>query len=254
MYWDHLTSPQIDALDRGIPVVLPVAATEQHGPHLPLATDRMIGEHFCRELHQALPQEVLILPPMAVGCSDHHMPFPGTLTLDHKTFLAQGEALLRSVIRHGFRRLLILNSHGGNQGVGQVLLERIGYTHPECKVAMATWWKAAADALAAITETGPGGVGHAGEFETSLMLLIAPDLVQTDKITDRQNQATYDWAEGDMLRGARAAVYRTMKEMTPNGVFGDPQAASAEKGDRITRTVVEALVQMVKDLRRKPGA
>jgi len=105
--------------------------------------------------------------------------------------------------------------------------------------------------LLEITETGFGGTGHAGEFETSLMMLIAPDLVKTDKIAKGENQEGYSWSEADMLHGPEASHYRTMKQLTTNGVFGDPRAASLEKGERITEVVVERLSKMVGDLLSK---
>ena len=123
MNWDQLTSPEIDALDRSIPVILPVAAIEQHGLHLPLATDRMIVEYFCQQLNEAIPDQVLILPVMSVGCSEHHMEFTGSLTLKHDTFQQQAEDILGSVVVHGFKNLIIYNSHGGNLGISQVIVE-----------------------------------------------------------------------------------------------------------------------------------
>jgi creatinine amidohydrolase len=151
MIWDELTSPKIDSLDRDIPVLLPVAATEQHGPHLPLATDRMIGWHFAHSLHLKIPEQVLILPPVAVGCSNHHMDFPGTITVSHEAFATYVEEILESVLAHDFNNLIILNSHGGNQGIGQVILERLG---PEVnQMVLVTWWKLASEALARISES-----------------------------------------------------------------------------------------------------
>src|SRR5262245_40555818 len=169
MIWQDLTSPEFRAIDRATPVVLPVAAVEQHGPHLPLATDRVIAEHFAERLNARLGSSVLILPTVAVGCSAHHMEFPGSLTIQHETFLNLCEQYLVSAHAHGFRNFLVLNSHGGNRGICQVLLESFGAAHPNCRIAVASWWRAAADALYELNETGPGGVGHACEFETSLM-------------------------------------------------------------------------------------
>jgi creatinine amidohydrolase len=246
MIWDELTSPIIDSLDRDIPVLLPIAATEQHGPHLPLATDRLIGWHFAHSLHLKIPEQVLILPPVAVGCSNHHMDFPGTLTVSHEAFATYVEEILESVLAHDFNNLIILNSHGGNQGIGQVILERLG---PEVnQMVLVTWWKLASEALAKISETGPGGIGHACEFETSLMLHIAPHLVHKELIEAGENQKTFGWAEADMLRGAKASLYRTMYEMTPNGIFGDPTKASAKKGEQISSLVVQSLKYLVLDL------
>ncbi len=248
MIWDQMTSPEIDALNRSIPVILPVAAIEQHGAHLPLATDRMIGEYFCYQLNNEIPDQVLILPVMSVGCSEHHMEFCGSLTVQHKTFLRQAEEILGSVTFHGFKNLILFNSHGGNLGIGQVIVEHFGKRHPECRIVFATWWKIVGESLFELNETGAGGVGHGGEFETSLMMKIAPQLVQHHKIKKKQNKDSFEWANGDLLRGPKASLYRSMKTMTPNGVFGDPRKVSAEKGQKIAEKVVEALKTMVLDL------
>lgn len=254
MIWQELTSRQLNAVDRAVPVLLPVAAIEQHGPHLPLATDRLIAEHYVARLHEAAAEEVLILPTVAVGCSEHHMEFPGSLTLSHDTFRAVAEEYLHSAWRHGFRRFLILNAHGGNQGVGQVILESFGAAHRDSQVVLATWWRIAAAELTPLNETGAGGVGHAGEFETSLMMEIAPHLVQTEAIPDLANAPTYEWAEADLLRSPLAALFRTMKQQTPTGAYGAPRAATAEKGRRITELVIAALLRIVRDLRRGASA
>lgn len=248
MIWDQLTSSQINQLDKNIPVVLVMAATEQHGPHLPLATDRLIGEYFAQKLHEAMPDQVLVLPAISVGCSDHHMDFSGTLTLSHNSFAGQVHDILRSVMQHEFHKIILLNSHGGNQGIGQVLIEQLGHQFPTSRLVLATWWRIAAQALEEITETDPGGTGHAGEFETSLMMLIAPHLVVNEEINPKSNIPTFPWAEGDMLRSPQAAYYRSIKEMTSNGVFGEPSAASAETGKKIADVVLKALKQIVIDL------
>jgi creatinine amidohydrolase len=248
MIWDQLTSPKISQLDRNIPVVLIMAATEQHGPHLPLATDRLIGEHFAYTLNESIPQQLLILPTVAIGCSDHHMDFEGSLTLTHKSFALQVHDMVSSVIHHGFHKIILLNSHGGNQGIGQVLVEQLGYKYPKADIVAVTWWRIAIDALEKISETGFGGVGHACEFETSLMMLIAPHLVIKENIRPGGNNPTFSWAEADMLRGGKASYYRSIKEMTSNGVFGNPSCASVEKGKAITNAVLVALRQIVNDL------
>lgn len=252
MIWDQLTSEEVGQLDKNIPVVLPMTATEQHGYHLPLATDRLIGEHFANELNKMMSDKVLILPSVAVGCSDHHMQFNGTLTLKHDTFANQVKDIVSSVVHHGFRKIVLLNSHGGNQGIGQVLAEQLGGTYSDCHIVMVTWWKIALAALRELNETGFGGVGHAGEFETSLMLLIAPELVKKERIAMGANTKTFNWASGDMLQGPAASYYQTMKEMTPNGTFGDPTSATKEKGILITNCVVKPLEKIVMDLSVAP--
>ena len=248
MEWARLASTDIESINRNIPVILPVTALEQHGPHLPVSTDQLIGEYFCRELDRRIPDRALILPAVVITNSRHHMGFPGTLTVTHATFIRYVSEILEAVIANGFSTIVMFNSHGGNQAAAQVILEDMGVSHPGCRVALLTWWKVAHEQLMAISETGPGGVGHACEFETSLLQLIAPELVHTDRIAPGKNRPTYAWAESDMMRGSSGLLHRSIQEMTPNGVFGDPTAATREKGARIAAVVVEALERIVNDL------
>jgi len=252
MNWQELASPEFRQIDRATPVVLPVAAVEQHGPHLPIATDRMIAEYFAEQLNARLGASVLVLPTVAVGCSEHHMDFPGSLTLRHETFLSVCEQYLLSAHRHGFRNLLILNSHGGNRGVCQVFLEKFGAEHPDCQIAVVSWWRMVSNELFEFNESGPGGVGHACEFETSLMMHISPNSVRMDAIEPRANNTpTYDWAEEDLLRPSRVSLHRSMKQISPNGVWGDPTKANADKGKKIAEIVCQALSGVVKDLAKR---
>jgi len=248
MIWDQLAYRQIEKLDRNIPVLLTVAATEQHGPHLPLATDRLIGEHFAAALNAALQDSILILPSVGIGCSGHHMEFAGTLSLSHTTFAMVVKDIIGSVLQHGFYKIILFNSHGGNQGIGQVVLEQLGQENPEAHIVGVTWWLIAQESLREITETGAGGTGHACEFETSLMEVIASDLVNKSQIQIGGNISGFAWAEGDMLKGPKASYYRTFRSMTSNGIFGDPTKATIEKGKRITDVVVNALQRVATDL------
>lgn len=248
MYWDQLTSGQLAALDKQTPVLLNIAAIEQHGAHLPVATDRMIGEYFSYLLNQQIGDKILILPIVAVGCSDHHMGFCGTLTLSHTTFASVVKEMIQSVLNHGFYNIILLNSHGGNQGIMQVIIEQLGYANPNAHILGASWWNVAKEELLKITETGPGGTGHACEFETSLMKVIAPKLVHDSLIKPGANVWAFPAVDGDLLTGPKVSFYRTMKELTPNGVYGDPTTSSAEKGIRIGECVVAALKQLVSDI------
>lgn len=248
MIWDTLTTVQLEGVDKNIPALLPLAATEQHGPHLPVSTDRLIGEHFARTLNAQISSSLLVLPTVAVGCSDHHMGYSGTLSLAHSTFLSVVKDIVASVLHHGFYKVILLNSHGGNQGIGQVILEQLGHENPQAHFVALSWWGIAGKSLKGITETGMGGTGHACEFETSLIQLIAPELIQSNFIKKGTNLPTFNWAEGDMLHGAAASYYRNMRTMTTNGVFGDPDAASVSKGQKIADYVVASLKQVVADL------
>jgi len=179
------------------------------------------------------------------------MDLPGTLTVSHETFLAYVGGILDSVRRHGFRTIVLFNSHGGNQAIGQVLLESFGAKHRDCRIAMLTWWRLAAPEISAIRESGPGGANHACELETSLMLHIDPGSVRREKVSGMNYVETYDWANADMIEGNRGALFRSMADMSGGtGVVGDPSLASAEKGAAIIEAVVGQLQHVVESLAR----
>lgn len=148
----------------------------------------------------------------------------------------------------GFYNIILLNSHGGNQGIVQVIVEQLGSANPGAQIIGATWWNVAKEELLRITETGPGGTGHACEFETSLMKVITPQLIQESEIRQGANVLSFSLVNEDMLFGPEVSFYRTMKEMTPNGVFGNPIKSSAEKRIRIGACVTAALKQLVLDI------
>jgi creatinine amidohydrolase len=252
MFWRSLTAPEINSLDRNVPVVLPLAAIEQHGPHLPVETDTRIAECLCEDTAARLPGGAVFLPVQAVGCSTHHLALGGTLSLSHEAWLSAVESIAASVFAQGFQTLVLFNAHGGNQAIGQVALEKLGHEHPGRTLALVTWWKLEPGNLATLSETGPGGVGHACEFETSLMLHYAPQSVRTALLPKRGNQPTHTWAEGDMLRGAEVSLYRDLKAMTADGTYGEPMAASAAKGRELAELVCARFACILKDLGKSP--
>lgn len=251
MIWDQLTSEELAQVDRSCVVILPLAATEQHGPHLPLATDRWIAEGICAAIERRLSEQILILPCPPVGYSAHHRAFPGTLSVTHTALMDYARGILECVLADGFQNLLLLNAHGGNMALAGVLQESLGETYPQAQIAGCSWWQAAGKELLALSESGPGGAGHACELETSLLLHLHPESVREDKIAPGTNVATYKWAESDMLRGSPVRLQRSLSQMTRNGVFGDPSKATAGKGKQILETVVNALVPVIEDLSSK---
>lgn len=249
MFWERLTTQEINLLDRSLPVILNLAAIEQHGPHLPVNTDAVIGQHLLRSLDRAKPEAQLILPQVKVCCSEHHLDYPGTLSVRHTVLLDYASGILDSVVHAGFRKLLILNSHGGNQAISQVILEHFGAKHLNCCVALATWWDLASDQLQAVSETGRFGAGHACELETSVMMA-AGAIDEDQTLPEGLHYArSFDWADGSMLHGSRATLYRSMRAIScGTGIVGRPDAASLAKGQRITDVVVEKLAAVVSDL------
>ena len=250
MRWELLTTRKLGTLSRELPVVMNIAAIEQHGPHLPLATDSLVGDHFLTRVDALMPHDVLVLPQLKVGCSAHHMDFAGSLTVQHETMLDYIVEVLDSVAAHGFSKLVLFNSHGGNEAIGRVVLEKWGAANPQARIFMMTWWRVAARELAKVQESPFGGVGHACEFETSLLQYFAPELVDGEQIREAHLQPTFPWAENDMLNAPCGQLYRSMKEISGgSGVVGQPTYASAAKGKRISDLVTDAFAAMLRDIR-----
>ena len=250
MKWDRLTSQELSELDRNIPVFINLGAVEQHGPHLPVSTDHKIGSYFLDEIDRKHEKDILILPSVKICCSAHHMDFQGTLTVSHETLIAYVSDICASVRHHEFTKFFIFNSHGGNLAVGQMLVEKLGARYADMKIGMLTWWQIAREALTDIQESGFGGVGHACEFETSILLAIDKALVRGNYKTDYILSKTYHWAEADMLQGASGTFFRSMNEITAgSGVAGAPKYATVKKGHVITQAVTQAFSEILTDIR-----
>jgi len=245
MNWQELRSPELRSLSRDTLLVVPTASIEQHGPHLPVGTDSYIAEAIASALDGEFEGRLLILPVQRLGCSEHHMAFPGTLTLQHETFEGVILEVLDSMVRQGFRRFLILNSHGGNQAIGGVIAEKAAHRWPDAQVVFTSWWRVAAGRLKNLVEGAFPSVGHACEFETSLMLALHPDLVNMALAVDDGLPPRAKPLQHDLLSGPAAALAIPMHRLTQHGVYGRPTLAKAEKGRRILQETVAALRDLI---------
>jgi creatinine amidohydrolase len=220
-------------------VILPVASLEQHGPHLPVEVDSMLGETVAARAAARLDARgtpVVVLPVLWTGLSEHHMSFGGTVTLDNATFAAVIEGVVRSVLRHGFRRIVLLNAHGGNENALRSITDDLT---PKLGVPIVqfTYWYAAAAAIAKILET-QGGLQHACEAETAMMMAVRPDLVSIDRIPLAKANTTPDVSD---VVGGGVYRWRAIGSRSGSGVIGNPEAASAEKGERLFAAIADAL-------------
>lgn len=237
---DTLSWPEVKAqLDAGRDtVVVGLGATEQHGPHLPLATDALLGDHMAWEVGERL--NAFVAPTLRIGCSEHHLEFAGTLSLSPETFAAVVGDLVRSLARGGFRSVVLLPTHGGNFAPLGAALEQLG---PVEGIEI----RALTDvrALLAIAQLGAeehgvdlgrGGL-HGGEWETSMLLAVRPDLVRLDRA-----EAGYT---GD-LDAALGALFGTgIHEIAANGVLGDPADSSVEHGARYWDRAIDIVMAQV---------
>jgi creatinine amidohydrolase len=245
MQWAEQNTTRLGELSRKTVCVLPVGAIEQHGPHLPVATDRIIAEAITERLDAACENKLLLMPSLGVTCSEHHMAFPGTLSIDHELFLAMILEEVRSASRHGYRRFFLLNAHGGNIAIGGVVAEQAAARFAECDVVFATWFRVAAEKLRPLAEGSFPAVGHACEFETSLIMAVRPDLVRRHAIVDDGIAPASALLRADLLTSGPAARALPFEKMTKSGVFGKPSLASPEKGRAILDLVVPAIKELL---------
>lgn len=229
--------------------VLPVAATEQHGPHLPVGVDTYIMEGYLRRAAERLPRElpVLFLPLQAIGKSNEHTRFPGTLTFSHETVLRAWAEIGESVHRAGVRKLLIVNSHGGNVApldiVARDLRVRLGML-----AVVASWHRFGyPDALFTAEERAHGI--HAGDVETSLMLAFRPDLVRMDEARDFVPASTEVERDFTWLRVTQPIGFGWMaQDVHPDGAMGDAESATAAKGEASADYGATAFVELLQDI------
>ncbi len=239
--WDHLKAQELRALAaEAAIVVVPVAAIEQHGPHLPVMVDSLlcsaVAERAARRLAGQRP--VVVAPTVWSGLSEHHMALGGTLTLDFATFCALLRCICRSLQRHGFERVLLLNGHGGNEAALRVVVEQLT-GELDLVLATATYWQLAAEPFRAILER-QSGVLHACEAETSMVMALRPELVDAGRFADARTVESESGPAG-------AWRWQSFAERTPSGALGDPTAASAAKGERLLEAASAALAQLLLD-------
>jgi creatinine amidohydrolase len=236
--WSRLKSADLRALAaRDAIVILPVASTEQHGPHLPTCVDTMlVGEIAKRAARRiAVRVPVVVAPTLWCGLADHHLAFGGTFSLGYGTWLAVLRDLVSSLKRQGFRRVLLFNGHGGNIAGLDVAATELT-RDLAVPVAVGSYWPALGKEIAAILEDQTT-VLHACEAETSMMLALVPDLVASDRLAEAAGPADLDEREF----GRQPKRWHSFAELTPNGTIGNPARANAEKGERLLELFASAL-------------
>lgn len=248
-YLAHLAWPEVVALDKteGV-VILPIGAIEQHGPHLPTLTDTLLVTHVLDATLAALPAEVKAwaLPPLNYGKSNEHTGFPGTIKLSATTLLAVLHDIAQSVSEAGFRRLALINGHGGNSALLEVAARDIrAATGLMCFCLQPGLY---VDPPFPITAEEQRLGFHAGELETSLVLAIAPELVDMNKAVT--HFATFPETDTDLFYFGRAATAWLSRDWSETGVFGDATLGTAEKGDALIAAAVVRLCKLIAAISR----
>lgn len=254
-HWEHLTTTDLaDGACAGAVAVLPVAAVEQHGPHLPLGTDAILTDAVVDAALGRLPAavEALRLPTQRVGVSPEHLGFPGTLSLDPETAIALWTAIGRSVAGAGIRRLVLLNGHGGQTALVDVVAMRLraelGMT-----VARATYF-AFLDGDPGLDERERRFGWHGGLLETALMLAVRPDLVRMERAEDFRSTAEDVAAAHRALRvEGETGIAWMAEDLNPAGATGNAAAATPEAGRRLLDRAAGRLATLIAELHGFPG-
>jgi len=238
----YLTWKQVDALPRETTLlVLPTAAIEQHGHHLPLATDTLINNLLLGKALDLAPAELPIyaLPPVCYGKSNEHIGFPGTLSVSAQTFLAVVRDIGASIAAAGFRKLALFNTHGGNTSLVDVLARDL---RAEFGLRTFSLFGSAGAEFEGLAAQERAYGFHAGEVETAYLLHAAPELVHTDEYTANYI-ARVDEAELLKPEGSSANFAWLTADIAPSGVLGDPRPASAANGERWAQAAAERIAQ-----------
>jgi creatinine amidohydrolase len=249
MKYAHLTSPELGQLAPSLMAVLPLGALEQHGPHLPVITDAAIAEELARRVDEVMPADVAVLPTIWCGSSHHHLGFPGTVSVRSSVLVDTLTDIIVCLKHTGFRRIFLLNGHGGNQTPFAEALYRVNlaYRGPdEPWVAAASYWNLAARELAEQTFMETPRLSHACEYETSLMLALRSDWVREPRAGAVVDFGSRFYDPSGMSLSS-VFVCQSFDQMTPNGALGAPEKASVEKGRELFALLTEALVRFLRE-------
>ncbi len=249
--WQDLTWPDIAALDPARAVaILPVAAIEQHGPHLPLSVDAEINAGLLAAVQSDAP--AFLLPPQVVGYSLEHTAFPGTLSHDPETLRRAWIEIGASVRRAGIRKLLILNSHGGQPQVAAIVARDLRAAHGMMVVSAASFAFGLPDGLFPDDELRHGI--HGGAVETSLMLHLRPAAVRKDKVADFHSAAALVERDYKLLHLESDSVQTAWmtQDLNAQGACGDARLATAEAGEAILAHMAGKLAALLAEISAYP--
>lgn len=251
-FFPYLSWPEIEAMPDKENVVLiqPIGAIEQHGPHLPLIVDSAIATAVVGKALAQLDRDIpaYALPTLCYGKSNEHWHFPGTVTLSAATLMTVLMEVGESLYRAGFRKLALVNGHGGQPQIMEIVARDLHQQHEDFLVFPLFVWRVPNIAGELLTPKEAEFGIHAGDAETSLLLSILPDQVKMDRaIAEYPPQLPEDSL---LSMEGRLPFAWTTRDLSQSGVIGDPTTATAEKGDRILESLAQGWIQTIRDLHR----
>jgi creatinine amidohydrolase len=236
-------------------IVIPVAAIEQHGHHLPVDVDNVLVEHVTEEAALRSDGAILTAPMIHYGFNEHNMGFPGTISIREYVFVDFCYDVALSFVRQGYERVVFVNGHGSNQMLCNLAARRINNTTGALAGSVAHWALAKEEVDRLRESEYPGGMAHACEFETAMYMHIRPELVDMSKAGPRETpSAVSKFIYDDLFGSGPVHMVNRWSRITETGVEGDPQLATAEKGKAFAECSIANLIQFCREFRDMPTA
>ncbi|HEX7844981.1 MAG TPA: creatininase family protein [Chitinophagaceae bacterium] len=237
-------------------VVLPIGAIEQHGPHLAVSTDTILVSHVAAGAEKELHGQVLLCPTLPYGSSHHHLPFGGTISMSAATYTQALVEMTESLLQSGFRRIVLLNGHGGNITPGRQALAILSSKYDltiNPNIVFATYWELAGSWFAGNPPMETPALSHACEYETSLLLHLSPGKVFKNEIQRAKRPASngfIPFEDDEPYKGV--SMVKQTPFISSNGCSGEPQLATAEKGEHLYNHAVQALINFINSFKDWP--
>lgn len=255
MRFSDLSYPQINQLTDKV-IVLPIAAIEQHGPHLGVSTDTDLVTWIAQKAEQNLKDDILLCPTLAYGSSHHHLSFGGTISLTASTYTLVIVELVESMLKSGFRKIVLLNGHGGNVTPVKQALTVLGNkydTELSPNIALVTYWETAGKVFAGEAPMESPALSHACEYETSMMLHIFPEKVWMEKAerpVRPESNGYIPWEDDEAYRGV--TLFKQTQFISSNGSSGEPQLATAAKGKHLLENAAASVTGFLRAFKNWP--
>lgn len=250
MRYGERTWVEMDEMRKGnVVVVCPLGSLEQHGHHLPLLTDTCLVTGVAEGVHEKLQDKMLLLPTLWLGASDHHLDFPGTVSVPNTVYTQMIMNVVRSLVRAGFRRIVLLNGHGGNVTPGVQAITELANSCDACDdvfMALSSYWTIAAPVMKPeMHGMETRQLSHACEYETSMMLHLHEHLVHMKKAKGSVPPINSPFFHTELL--GRVNVAQRFHRRTDTGAMGRPEKATAEKGASLLKAIVEEVSRFIED-------
>lgn len=230
--------------------VVPLGSLEQHGPHLPLFTDSLIVSHIANRVEELRSADIVLLPVQWLGHSPHHRRF-GCVSLDFQPYVNLIRGMCKSIVDLGVRKILLLNGHGGNdtpcKAAQRELKSEFENLH-DLYIVYAAYWNLASEQFGSIRSSPEGGMGHACEMETSILLAQNPDLVDMSKAARGGPSRAMGYRTIDMLKPPPFSLINEFDELSPTGVLGMPDLATAQKGSQFLESAAQAVIRLLDEM------